>query len=48
MASKVPAHVMGLNSVGTLQPAQQADFVLLNEDLRAKGTWIKGEQQIVL
>ncbi|WP_412972667.1 N-acetylglucosamine-6-phosphate deacetylase [Glaciecola sp. MF2-115] len=42
MASKVPARFLGLNNVGTLRVGQQADFVLLDDQLSVEASWRKG------
>lgn len=44
MASAAPANTIGLNDAGVLKTSQQADFVLLNNELCVQGTWIKGKQ----
>ena len=44
MASATPAALMGLNTQGQLKVGFNADFVLLDQALRAKACWINGEQ----
>jgi len=44
MAAKVPAGFIGLNNIGQLRVGKQADFVLLNEQLKCEACWIKGKQ----
>lgn len=44
MASMTPAKLMGLAHLGKLIPRMQADFVLLNQDLKVEASWISGKQ----
>jgi N-acetylglucosamine-6-phosphate deacetylase len=42
MASKGPANFLGLRNIGCLRVGQQADFVLLDDQLAIQGCWSKG------
>ncbi len=44
MASLYPARALGLDDRGRIVPGQRADLALLDDDLRATGTWIGGER----
>jgi N-acetylglucosamine-6-phosphate deacetylase len=43
-ASRVPADVIGRPDLGRLAPGAAADLVWLGDDLRARATWVAGEQ----
>jgi N-acetylglucosamine-6-phosphate deacetylase len=44
MASLTPARIAGLEgSVGSLQVGKKADFVLLDEALNVRETWVGGQ-----
>lgn len=45
MATRTPSAFLSLdNSIGTLTPGSQANFVLLNDDLEVQKCWINGKQ----
>ena len=44
MASEIPAKVVGLRSKGTLAPGQDADLVLLDDDLKVAATFREGRR----
>ncbi|MEN3745977.1 N-acetylglucosamine-6-phosphate deacetylase [Sphingomonas sp. HF-S3] len=45
MSSEAPAAFLGLSAThGTLAPGRRADWVVLDRELRARGTWIGGRQ----
>jgi N-acetylglucosamine-6-phosphate deacetylase len=44
MASFAPAQAMELTEHGQLKVGNKANFVLLNQDLRAQACWINGKQ----
>lgn len=39
-ASTLPAHLLGLEDRGAIEPGHRADLVLLDDDLRATRTWL--------
>src|SRR6185369_10410993 len=43
MASTNPADFLALRDVGRLAPGERANFVLLDDQLRVRDTWIDGE-----
>jgi len=43
MASTNPADFLALRNVGRLAPGERANFVLLDDQLRVRDTWIDGE-----
>ncbi len=43
MASLTPAQSLGLRGMGCLRPGCRADMVVLDKDLRIRGTFVKGE-----
>ncbi len=46
MASHYPAEFLGLgDETGTLTPGKRADFILLNDEIRVKSTWVGGIQR---
>ncbi|WP_114395326.1 N-acetylglucosamine-6-phosphate deacetylase [Oleisolibacter albus] len=47
MASLYPARYLGLETrIGRIAPGAQADLVLLDTDLRVRGTWVAGQRVV--
>jgi N-acetylglucosamine-6-phosphate deacetylase len=43
-ATTVPADLIGRSDLGRIEPGAAADLVWLSDDLRARATWVGGEQ----
>jgi N-acetylglucosamine-6-phosphate deacetylase len=43
-ATTVPADLVGRSDLGRIEPGAAADLVWLSDDLRARATWVGGEQ----